>query len=264
MINIRRIFQYTALIIVLLLALDAWISLGLTCQKIGNQSPADYYSIKPCGVLEGPFTALLIAFADFFERHGEAVTAAFTIVLAVSTVLLWWSTNNLWVVTKRAAERQQGDTEILHRAYVSAELLGVEPMHDKSKVIAHVDYRNVGHLPAREFQSSFVHMKWTPDDNWGENALNTKDVLEYKSVLPVQGKVTAGANNNVHAEHLAKKGGYIWVWGILTYTDGFSPLQRYTKFCHRYPCAQAKGSKCLGFSVDARYGRYHHHGNEAD
>jgi hypothetical protein len=30
-----------------------------------------------------------------FERHGEAIIAFFTIVLALSTIALWWQTRNL-------------------------------------------------------------------------------------------------------------------------------------------------------------------------
>ena len=36
--------------------------------------------------------------ADVFERHGEAVIAAFTIVLALSTIGLWRATSPLRVV----------------------------------------------------------------------------------------------------------------------------------------------------------------------
>ena len=34
--------------------------------------------------------------ADVFERHGEAVIAAFTIVLALSTIGLWRATRKLY------------------------------------------------------------------------------------------------------------------------------------------------------------------------
>jgi hypothetical protein len=96
------------------LAIDAWISLGLTCQQIGNQSAADYYAIKNCGIFDGPLLAGLVWFADFFDSHGEAVTAAFTVVLSISTGLLWWSTNKLWNVTRVAADH----IPRVERAYV--------------------------------------------------------------------------------------------------------------------------------------------------
>jgi hypothetical protein len=40
----------------------------------------------------------------FFDEHSEAVTAVFTIVLAGSTIGLWWSTLKLWVAGKDAHE----------------------------------------------------------------------------------------------------------------------------------------------------------------
>jgi len=242
----------------------SWVA---TCQPYYEQSPQYDGEKDHCTLFSGPIVSItrfgVTTLWRFLHANEHELIAGFTIVLAISTVLLWRSTYQLWQATKDAAERQTSETEILHRAYVSAELLGVEPMHDKSRVIAHVDYRNVGHLPAREFQSSYVYMKWTPDDEWAETALNPENVLEYKSVLPVHGSVTAGANNNIAANHLANRTGYIWVWGIVTYKDGFSPLRRYTKFCHRYPCAQRVGDKRRGYSIDAKYGRYHHHGNDA-
>jgi hypothetical protein len=251
------------------LVFECWISWVAFCDQINDYRGYQRAAEENSCIFRGPLASIIRSFERWFQHtfdKPDAFVALFTLVLTVVTGALWWSTRNLWQATVDSAKRQEKDTEILQRAYVSAEPLGVEPMQDKNKVIAHVDYRNVGHLPAREFQSSYVRMKWTSDDTWGETALGIQDVLEYKSVLPVQGKVTAGARtaDTIAAEHLAKKIGYIWVWGILTYMDEFSATLRYTKFCHRYPCAQARGNKRIGFSIDARYGRYHHHGNEAD
>ena len=40
----------------------------------------------------------------FFDMHGEAFTALFTIVLAISTILLWSATQQLWLAGERQIE----------------------------------------------------------------------------------------------------------------------------------------------------------------
>jgi hypothetical protein len=119
MLDIRRILEYAALIIALLLAVDAWISLGLTCQQIGNQTAADYYAVKNCSIFDGPFIAALIWLANVFDEHGEAVTAAFTIILALSTIALWLSTRELWRVTDRTLRHSEDTAQRQLRAYIS-------------------------------------------------------------------------------------------------------------------------------------------------
>jgi hypothetical protein len=91
MLNIRSILQYATLIIVLLLALDAFYSIGATCYQIGDHAAENYYSIKNCSIFDGPFLAAMIWFANIFDHHGEAIVAAFTVILAISVPrpVLW-------------------------------------------------------------------------------------------------------------------------------------------------------------------------------
>src|SRR5258708_5240545 len=56
---------------------------------------------------------------DIFDK-ADAYVALFTLVLAISTI-------NLWSATKTAAERQEKDTRILQRAYLSVEPFGIRP-----------------------------------------------------------------------------------------------------------------------------------------
>jgi len=53
---------------------------------------------------------------------------------------------------------EQENTRILQRAYISVEPLGIEPFYSAAgvpdNVIGHVECRNVGHLPARDFQQT--------------------------------------------------------------------------------------------------------------
>src|SRR5664279_5055960 len=54
---------------------------------------------------------LLRHVAEFLEDHGEAVIATFTVVLAVSTIMLWDATKRLW---KSGDENMR----VLERAYL--------------------------------------------------------------------------------------------------------------------------------------------------
>ena len=66
--------------------------------------------------------------ADVFERHGEAVIAAFTIVLALSTIGLWRATSKLYKAGEQqiavvgdiaeAAKDASEHTRTVERAYV--------------------------------------------------------------------------------------------------------------------------------------------------
>jgi hypothetical protein len=61
---------------------------------------------------------ILLSIARFLENHNAAITALFTVVLAVSTILLWRSTDKLW-----AAAIQQGadmETSIAHASRSAA------------------------------------------------------------------------------------------------------------------------------------------------
>jgi hypothetical protein len=60
--------------------------------------------------------------------------------------------------------------------------------------------------------------------------------------------------------------GWIYVWGIVRYDDGFSPTTRFTRFCHRYPCSAGAVPEItdMSFRVAFTHDRYHEHGNEAD
>jgi hypothetical protein len=70
----------------------------------------------------------------------EAVTAAFTAVLAISTIALWRSTRNLWQVTRIAAEH----IPHVERAYVS----GGTPWTDEGTTQFCVTINNYGKTPA--------------------------------------------------------------------------------------------------------------------
>jgi hypothetical protein len=116
--GVRRVLEYTALVLLLLLAIDAFISVGLTCHEIGNYPGDQQAAIKNCCTFDGPLLARFILFAGFFDKHEGTITALFTVILALSTIALWWSTDKLWLAgeaqrksSERIADRQRHSSE---------------------------------------------------------------------------------------------------------------------------------------------------------
>jgi len=97
-----RAWVFAALVV----AIAAWIVQGSqtfqSCvsehrQQYASQNPKERVAnfIRSVGVRKD-------CVGEFIHKNGEAVTAAFTVVLAISTILLWRSTNGLY----EAGERQ--------------------------------------------------------------------------------------------------------------------------------------------------------------
>jgi len=103
--HLRFQLQIVVLVLLLALAVDAFISAGITCYDLGHHGSNELNAAKYCGIFHGPLLAALLWFAAFFEEHREAVIAAFTVVLAISTIGLWWTSLALW----ETAEGQAAD-----------------------------------------------------------------------------------------------------------------------------------------------------------
>ena len=86
-----------------LVLLDAVISSLMTCHPISGVAgrAADPQEQQQCTALAGPMLVSSRAVVNFLDDHGEAVTGFFTIVLAIFTGRLWFSTEKLWQVTER-------------------------------------------------------------------------------------------------------------------------------------------------------------------
>jgi len=74
--------------------------------------------------------------------------AIFTALLGYVTYRLVQSTNQLWNEANRAARQQELDTQILQRAYIAVEPLGLLPI-GVNEVNGHYRIDNAGRLPAR-------------------------------------------------------------------------------------------------------------------
>jgi hypothetical protein len=177
--------------------------------------------------------------------------AYFTIWLVGFTGLLAVSTSGLWYETMRSAKRQEADTRILQRAYVSVAPRSIHYWdNDPTKVIAHLAIINRGNLPARKLKNN-VKITWHHD---GElDVFETVVVDPYEITLLPGDEIERGTGklSEEGAGHFADEAGYIYVFGRVEYEDGFGE-PRWMIFCNRYPCA------------DPSKVRRHHHHNDGN
>jgi|ERR1700675_3777751 len=108
--------------VLLLTLLDGVISSLMTCHPIttnpGNHSSAEQ-NPESCTALAGPLLLSLKASIEFFDNHGEAVAAIFTIVLAAFTGRLWFSTEKLWSVTNESIGLARDELKLARAEFVS-------------------------------------------------------------------------------------------------------------------------------------------------
>jgi hypothetical protein len=110
---------WPALILLALMValLDGVVSSLMTCHPVAEQSSQGTYAKEQyeCTALAGPILTTLVAIVDFFDGHGEAVTAVFTIVLAAFTGTLWWSTNGMLRATNQSIHIANMEFASTHR-----------------------------------------------------------------------------------------------------------------------------------------------------
>jgi len=98
--SIKRYWPAIILSLALLLILDGTISSLETCHPPPNGPSTGQNSNENCTVLQGPLASFVIGLGHFFDTHDKGIVAAFTVILAISTILLWLATLNLYGVGK--------------------------------------------------------------------------------------------------------------------------------------------------------------------
>ena len=153
--------------------------------------------------------------------------------------------------------RQIQDARVLQRAYVSA-LPGGISTTTRGELLAHVEFKNVGHLPASQLKSL---LKFTAGDDgdWSPQPFDDKD-LRPAGVLPIGISVTTGSYPIGVPQPWTK---YLYAWGRVTYVDGFGN-ERWTNFCHRYNTEVKEAQIGGGNRIRKEYGRHHEYGNDAN
>jgi len=183
--------------------------------------------------------------------------AAYTLAVAAFTAILALATIALGAVTAIGIRNQSRETKILQRAYITARRRGIEILGD-GNIIGHLAFVNVGNLPARKFCAA-VNICWSNNPNLSEFV----DLqLGPKVLLPAKTSFPSGTPPlpKTDIPHFHAKEGWIYIWGRVSYTDGFDQ-PRWLKFCHRYNCKSSPNRKG---GISRRRGRHHHHYNEDD
>ena len=159
----------------------------------------------------------------FWERTTTDPVALYTLGLFAFTAVLAVSTVFLWDATRDAARRQEADTKILQRAYLSVEPAGVGASSDSNKCHPNIAIRNVGSVPARKIRW-VIDYTISQDHRLPEQTVD-RDRTEGDNVLPPGSVMTqggpiicVGSNPNEMREEV---GLYVYVWGIVIYLDGF-------------------------------------------
>lgn len=184
--------------------------------------------------------------------------AAFTLVLAASTV-------GLWIVTWLSGRAQSRDTRILQRAYVTVDGLGAV-LNSVGMSRAELTIKNVGRLPAYEVEW-FINYAMDSDGRRANFPIDTTVTPFYgKNILPPFTEMKRSKDCRLSAAEVQgfERTLTFYVWGEVRYLDGFGN-RRFTRFCHRYPrgSGQARLNQPV-IDVPAESMRYHLHGNDGD
>ena len=180
-------------------------------------------------------------------------TARFTGLLVMVTFLLVVVTGGLvWV-----ALRQLHDARVLQLAYVSA-LPGGVSTTTRGELLAHVEFKNVGHSPASQIKSLLTFAA-SDDGEWSPPAVDDKD-LRPAGGLPIGISVTTGTHG-IAVPHPWPK--YLYAWGRVTYVDGFGEERR-TNFCHRCNTEVREPKTGGGYLIRKEDGHHHEYGNDAN
>jgi hypothetical protein len=204
--------------------------------------------------IEGNHHTLLLPTLAVPQQHTEAksmdwsmnwstVFAGLLVLVTVGLLLVGW--------------QQIKDARVLQRAYVSA-LPGGVSTTTRGELLAHVEFKNVGHLPASQIKS-LLKFTASDDGDWSPPPVDDKD-LRPAGVLPIGISVTTGSHGIGVPQPWPK---YLYAWGRVTYVDGFSEERR-TNFCHRYNTEVREASTGGVILIRKEYGRHHEYGNDAN
>jgi hypothetical protein len=188
------------------------------------------------------------------------LTLIATVISAVAAIIVARFT----VVLAGVGRRQITDTRILQRAYLSVELKGIEWT---TVLVGQVAFKNVGKLPATEFVSVVKKIE-VQNANWVTPDLTDDDLPKgITGVIPIGAEAPEGSGGitlqEVTEAHVSGDK-YLYVWGRARFKDGFD-CERHVNFCHRYPLAMKNAEPLgAGYSISAKYGRYHERGNNTD
>jgi hypothetical protein len=184
---------------------------------------------------------------EYFEKLLRDPVASFTGALVMATFLL-----------ATIAGLQVRDGRILQRAYVSVRENGIRDS-STGRLLGHVIFANVGHLPAGGF--NWVVRLSPGDERWCPPKLD-ETAMDGEAVLPIGAEWKKESDGTDLGTAIDDP--FLYVWGRVTYKDGFRRRKRYANFCHRYPRDKKETPSGGGLYIRPEHARYHEYGNDAD
>jgi hypothetical protein len=272
--GMRRFLWPSLALVAVALFYDTVFSWLATCDQISGFSAADEVYKQNCSLFRGPvvLSTLFIVnkFGGFFEEHGEAVTAAFTIVLAISTIMLWTSTRNVAIAGRNTAKIAERALTELERAFVFPKEINVATRRRPSAMgvsavmipgsihtyVLSLTWENGGNTPARRMLINFNCRSFPgeiPDD------FDFPDADPPEHVVLGPKAILQGARMNLSETNIADAATGIlrwYIWGWTDYDDVFEGTRRHrTEACYRVNVERDRmsGEILLGFSI---YGRF--------
>lgn len=220
---------------------------------------------------------------EFFDHHGEAVTAIFTVVLASSTILLWWSTRGIYKAGERqisvardAVEAARQSVDISRLSMVASDRAYIH--YGGCNWISHPDaadgsifwsirslWINNGNTPSRQARAHirFELLDAPLDPNFAF-VLDQADA-GFPTLFPPKAVIGTGYYRIEGEDLVAVREGrkHFYIWGVVNYHDVFPDTPRHvTKFC---VCAtNITGNPLRGFNsqsnaVEIIFAHYHQH-----
>jgi hypothetical protein len=264
----RRYLLFVLLLALLVFAVDAFVSAMATCHDVANYPSAGQNSQKHCNIYSGLLIPSL-AYIRFVDPNW--IIAAFTVVLALSTIGLWWATYEL-----RSAGQEQVDIariaadaavksadiardtlHITQRAYIIALPEGVIDFAVGKRPKGGISLRNTGNTPAYDVLGRTgicLGSMPLPADFQYDITLSDGAGDSSFQILRREQQYTQWAElrEPINEEHLAMfQNGqlHVYVWGSVTYKDAFG-FPHYTHFCSFYDASR------IGRKVPILYPHY--------
>jgi hypothetical protein len=203
----------------------------------------------------------------FLERNDGAITAVSTIIIAVFTWRLWWSTDKLWGEAKRTSAIAESALIIPQRAYLCAVRYKPEAVSDPNGIIEWrftVDVENTGNTPAIDANGGIFLQEILRDGLQELGASRTIDdfpanlVIGPRSVFSCGGAHRKGVLTIEQAKRIAADEIHIFLRGLVSYRDIFpnTPIHE-TEFCVRLSVEDAtfKRPNPFGYNAHHKYNR---------
>ena len=191
----------------------------------------------------------------YIKPFHDEITAFFTLVIGTFTIVL-----------AVVAWRQAKDTRILQRAYLSVRPAGIHMLRNRNEAVAHVEICNAGNLPATKVKW-FIKHTFCLNGNWKIDKIDSRLVEEPGNVIAPHSKMRQGGDSIAVGSQALRvhEGLYLYIWGMVTYKDGFRWRKRTTTFCHRFNCVNVTHNLQWGFpAMSGITARAHRYGNSAN